>query len=270
MKRERLSPDRIRKFTCPQDKSQAFLWDSEAPRLAVRATSGAKAFVFESKLNRKTIRVTIGSVEDWPLGSVWSGKGAERQEVQRGAREEANRLAALVDQGIDPRDDRTARQAAAQAARAEADRRDATVGEAWTAYIEDRRSHLGKRYHSDHVNLARPGGERKKRGKGETTPGPLAPLMGLRLAEVGPERIRPWLQVEAGARATQTRQAFGAFRTFLAWCEDRPEYRGLADPDAFTRRIARQVLPKKPPRMTCSNVSSCRPGSRPCASSATR
>ena len=245
MQRERLTLDRIRKFTCPPGKAQTFLWDTESPRLAVRATAGAKAFIFESKLNGRTIRITIGSVEDWPLASVWAGTGTERQEVRRGAREEASRLAALVDQGIDPREDRAERQAAAEAKRGETARADATVADAWTVYLNDRRAHWGERYFRDHVNLARPGGEPKKRGPGKTSPGPLAPLMPLKLSEVTPLRIRAWLGSEAGARATQARQAFGAFRTFVAWCEDRDEYRGLANPDAFGRRVARQELPKK-------------------------
>ena len=48
MQRERLTPDRIRRFVCTAGKAQAFLWDSVAPRLAVRATLGAKSFIFES------------------------------------------------------------------------------------------------------------------------------------------------------------------------------------------------------------------------------
>jgi integrase len=127
MQRERLTPDRIRRFTCPPGKKQAFLWDDKAPRLAVRATANAKAFVFESKLNRATIRVTIGDVNAWPLESVWHGKGKAREEVQRGAREEANRLQSLVNQGIDPRDEKRARiaQAAAQKAAEQAEKREA-------------------------------------------------------------------------------------------------------------------------------------------------
>lgn len=62
MQRERLTEDRIRQFTCPADKKRAFLWDTVAPRLAVRATAGAKAFIFEAKLDRQTIRRTIGDV----------------------------------------------------------------------------------------------------------------------------------------------------------------------------------------------------------------
>lgn len=112
MQRERLTPDRIRRFSCPVAVKQTFLWDTEAPRLAVRATAGAKSFIFEAKLNRQTIRRTIGDVRAWTLED---------------ARAEARRLQTLIDQGTDPRElDReweeakTAAKAAQEAAKREA------------------------------------------------------------------------------------------------------------------------------------------------------
>lgn len=115
MLRERLTPDRIRRFTCPDGTKQAFLWDSVSPRLAVRATAGTKAFIFEAKLNRQTIRRTIGDVRVWAVDD---------------ARAEANRLTTLVDQGVDPRElDRQQKEAkaavkaAAEAVKADAERR---------------------------------------------------------------------------------------------------------------------------------------------------
>ena len=89
MKRERLTRPRIAAFECPTGSKQVFLWDTDAPRLAVRATTGAKSFVFESKLDGKTIRKTIGDVRAWNLDN---------------ARDEARRLQTMVDQGTDPRD----------------------------------------------------------------------------------------------------------------------------------------------------------------------
>ena len=100
MQREPLTPDRIRRFSCPADAKQSFLWDTDAPRLAVRATAGAKSFIFEAKLNRQTIRVTIGDVKAWNLDD---------------ARAEARRLQTLVDQGTDPRQEKAERIAATEA-----------------------------------------------------------------------------------------------------------------------------------------------------------
>jgi hypothetical protein len=119
----------IDRLTCRTDiKAQAFLRDSKAPGLRVRVTNtGAKSFVFEAKLNRQTIRRTIGDVRAWTIDA---------------ARAEANRLRVTLDAGGDPREiereqdeakaatfaanaaqlTRQAQQAAAQAM---------TVGEAW-------------------------------------------------------------------------------------------------------------------------------------------
>ncbi|MEA3274462.1 MAG: integrase arm-type DNA-binding domain-containing protein, partial [Pseudomonadota bacterium] len=230
MARVKLTGGRVRDFKVRDGQKQSFLWDTDAPWFAVRATATAKVYIFQSRIEKRTVRVKIGSVDAWDIDK---------------ARAEARRLQTLIDAGTDPRDERAEVKARTAAKRVEAKRRDASVAEAWSAYIAARRGHWGERYYTDHVNLARPGGEPRKRGSGKTTPGPLAPLMGLKLADLTPEHIRDWLQAEASARPTQARQAFGAFRTFLAWCEDQPAYRGLAASDACSTRIARQELPKK-------------------------
>ena len=111
MARTKLTAGRIRDFTCPADKTQAFLWDTEAPGLAVRATPGStgrddskgKAFIFQGALNGKDLRATIGDVRAWNLDA---------------ARTEARRLQTLIDQGIDPREQKRERITAAEAKRA--------------------------------------------------------------------------------------------------------------------------------------------------------
>lgn len=96
-KREALTVERIKRFSCPADKAQAFLWDDIVKRLAVRVTnSGVKAFVYEGKLDRTTIRWTIGKTADWSIEE---------------ARKEARRLQTLIDQRIDPREQERARKA---------------------------------------------------------------------------------------------------------------------------------------------------------------
>ena len=50
-------------LTCPTGKAQAFMRDSEGNGLRVRVTAtGAKSYVYEAKLDRQTIRRTIGDV----------------------------------------------------------------------------------------------------------------------------------------------------------------------------------------------------------------
>lgn len=250
--RVHLTPDRIRRFNCPADKDQDFLWDDDPNSLAVRVTrTGAKSFTFEAKLHRQTIRITIGSTDEWPLESVWAGKGADRYEQQRGARQEASRLAALVDQGIDPRVDKAERLAAGAAKRSELQRCAAPFSEAWASYIVARTPSWGARHLFDHEVLTRAGGAKWKRGKRKTNAGPLAPFLPRPLAELDAEKVKAWLRDELAERPTQARLAFGALRAFVRWCAETPAYRGIVDPAIFDASTVRALLPRKGAKKDC-------------------
>lgn len=118
MARAKLTAGRIRDFQyVPTPKqSQQFLRDTETPGLAVRVTSGTKAFIFQSRLkDGSTIRRTIGDVRTWNLEE---------------ARLESRRLQILIDQGADPReldrkqsDDKAAAKKASETARIESENR---------------------------------------------------------------------------------------------------------------------------------------------------
>jgi integrase len=106
--RERLTLQRISKAACPAGKAQCFLFDTDSPRLAVRITAtGKKTFIFETKLDRQTIRWTIGACNAWKLDD---------------ARAEANRLQGLIDKGIDPREQEREEKAKKAAQKAEEER----------------------------------------------------------------------------------------------------------------------------------------------------
>jgi len=69
--RVNLTAGAIERLSCPAGKAQAFLRDAEVPGLRVRCTpAGAKSFVFEAKLNRQTIRRTIGDVGIWTVSQA--------------------------------------------------------------------------------------------------------------------------------------------------------------------------------------------------------
>ena len=103
--RVNLTAGRVEAFACPTGKPQAFLWDTNTPTLALRATpTGRKTYVFEAWLNGSTIRINIGTLADWPINQ---------------ARTKAQGLKMLVDAGTDPRElerDRLAAKAADKAA----------------------------------------------------------------------------------------------------------------------------------------------------------
>ncbi|HEY4071758.1 MAG TPA: Arm DNA-binding domain-containing protein, partial [Herbaspirillum sp.] len=101
---------RVEGFQCPSGNSQIFLWDSKVPGLGLRATpSGAKAYIYQGKIHRRTVRITIGDPRSWTIDK---------------AQEEARRLQTLVDTGVDPREHRMEQQAAHEARRVESRRKD--------------------------------------------------------------------------------------------------------------------------------------------------
>lgn len=136
MSRQRLTVERIKNFTCLADKKQVFLWDSDAPGLGVRATAGAKVFIFQDKLDGKTIRITIGDVRSWPVDS--------NDKDKPGARQEARRLQTMVDKGIDPRAEKKKRIEKEAAEKRENARVQITVSEAWKEYLKERKSKWGQ------------------------------------------------------------------------------------------------------------------------------
>lgn len=240
--RIRLTLDRIRKLTPPAGSQAVYVFDDDPKQLCVRVTpAGAKSFVFAGKLNRAPLRITIGDVKVWNLDD---------------ARAEARRLQALIDQGIDPRQEKAERLAAVEAKREEARRVEAPALEAWTAYIETRRAKWSEPHIRDHENVSKEGGELRTRGrrKGEgdkTLPGALRPLLLLPLARIDADRVRVWLEDEAACRPTHARLAFGLLRAFLNWCADRPEYRSQVHVDACAARQAKETLPKKAAKDDC-------------------
>lgn len=231
--RVRLTAGRIEAFACPVGKSQAFLWDTDTPALALRVTpTGRKTYVFESRLNGATLRLNIGTAADWPIEK---------------ARREAQRLKILVDSGVDPREVERQQQVDKAAAKAAAIAKALMVGEVWPLYLESgrpkRRDAWKPRYRADLEAMAAPGGEKKKRGQGVTRPGPLYPLLALPLAQVNEDTLKAWFDREALTGKHQAARALMMFRGFLRWCAARPEYRSLTDRDAGKSAAILESLP---------------------------
>lgn len=238
--RVRLTAGRVDAFTCPAGKSQAFLWDTDTPALALRVTpTGRKTYVFEARLNGATIRINIGTL------------AATLDE----ARGEAQRLKVLVDKGIDPREIERQQQAAqaadkaAAAAQVEADKVAAlTVGEVWSAYITERRPFWGDLHYRDHLDKAKAGGlpsGRRGGGKQLTKPGPLAALMPLALKDLDQATIERWAADEGKTRPSSARLAWRLLTVFLTRCAEQPAYADLlpAKNPAKTKK-AREALGK--------------------------
>lgn len=142
-KRENFTAERIAGLKCQAGKAQSIYWDGKTPGLGLRVTpSNAKSYIFETRLHSKTVRITIGSPDVWPLETQWrtDKETGEKVEHQRGARQEAARLKAMTDQGIDPREIQRAKieakEAKATAAAAAKDYTLAKLYEAYCAHLE--------------------------------------------------------------------------------------------------------------------------------------
>jgi len=237
MARTKLTPGRIAAFSLPCGASQAFLWAKQADQLAVRVTAGTKAYIFQSRLNGRSIRMTIGSVDAWDVD---------------GARAEATRLQNLIDQGKDPRLVKAATTAADEATRDKARSRTATLAEAWTAYKADRKSEWSARHLADHEALARSGGVKRKRGEGTIAPGSLHALMALKLQDLTAETVAAWLQRENRKRPTRAALAYRLLRAFVRWCASDPKYKAAVHLDAVGSKLAKKhVKTAKPKHDDC-------------------
>ena len=228
----------LERAACPNDKAFVLVKDSAKKGLRLRATrAGGKHWQFETRVKGRLFTRALG---EWPTVSIFE------------ARALAHDLRGLTEKGIDPRveekkqkeelADHQAAMASAAVARA------LTVGEVWPLYLKTgrpkRKDAWKPRYRADLLTMAGPGGEKKKRGQGVTRPGPLFPLMSLRLANVNEDTLTSWFENEALSSKQQATRALMMFNGFLRWCAARPEYRKLIDRNAGKAAAIMENLPR--------------------------
>lgn len=220
---------RTDRFECPDNRTQAFMWDTAAPGLGLRATKGSKTYIFQARLHGRSLRTKIGSHEAWTVDE---------------ARVQARRLRTLIDAGVHPGVEKAERRRAEDAARRERVRESSTVAEAWAAYIAARGADWSAPHVTDHHKaMQRPGLDRK-RSRLKTKAGPLWPLRGHRLSTLSPELLLSWLDSEAKTRPTAAARAYRLLRAFLTWCTEHSDYRGLVDPRTLLTKSVRRSVPK--------------------------
>lgn len=229
----KLSGSKIDKAQCDPGKAQTFIWDSATPGLALRITqAGGKAYIFESRFNGKTVRMTIGDVKAWSLSDAQS---------------ESRRLQTLIDAGTDPRQAKAAKIAKAEAvreqAKADALRDSLIIQSAWDEYVAKKSPRWSHHHVIDHAKVSASGGQPKKRGTGVTVQGVLYPLLQMRMVDINAEVLESWQAQEAETRATAARHGFVLFRTFWNWCAEQKAYQSIIDQQAINKEV-RQVVPK--------------------------
>ena len=228
--KQNLTAARVEILACDPGKQQTIHWDAKTPGFGLRVTAaGARSFIFESRLFGKTLRVTIGDARAWELGR---------------ARLEASRLKMLVDEGKDPREVKAQQRQALETRREEAERQDARFGQAWDAYVQERKSFWSERHYRDHVQHASEGGLARKRSSCLTQAGPLAALRSLRLPDLTGPRIAQWLTTETTTRPTMTALSFRLLRGFIRWAQDVPAYKGLIPANSYQTRAVKDAVPR--------------------------
>ncbi|NYT61456.1 integrase family protein [Alcaligenaceae bacterium] len=231
--RIKLTQGRVDGFSCPAGKDQDFLRDSEMPGLALRATAaGHKGYVYEGKLDGKTIRVTIGDPEALNLTE---------------ARDKAAEIRVMIRAGRDPRIVKAEVTAADVAKRQKARQLQEPAITAWQAYMKARANKWGAASLSVHEALCSPGGKQKSRGRktgeGDTTlPGALHGLLQMPLSKIDSDAVEQWL-VQQRHRPGVARAAFVRLRAFLNWCAGRPAYREHVIPGACTKQDVKDEVP---------------------------
>ena len=223
---------RVSNFTCPPDKSQAFMWDSTVPGLGLRVTkAGSASYIFQARVHGSTSRTTIGSRDAWDID---------------GARTEAKRLAVLVSSGTDPRQEkedkaeaRAVKQLEKEARQREKERQAVTLGELWPRYIEARTPHWGALSIRDHMQAMQEPGLPRARSKEPTKPGVLWPLHDVCMVDLTAERLEAWVKSESQHRPTKAANAYRLLRAFLNWASEQRELEGLAKPEAAKARKVR-------------------------------
>lgn len=247
MAKIKFTTGRIAEYTCPPDKLEATLWDADTKGLGLRATANSKTYIFLSTLkDGRKVRFKIGDPSHYTIEK---------------AREEATKLKADIDKGLDPRQvkaekiaDSIAKREQAALALVKLEQLNTPALDAWDAYIKARTPKWSERHKADHESMARLGGNKVTRGRrnnpeGITEAGMLRPLLVLPLSAITRDAVAKWLEPEAIKRPTRTRLAISLLSTFLTWCSDRPQYRDQINLDACKRM--KQDLPKTQTKDDC-------------------
>ncbi|NIE82361.1 MULTISPECIES: integrase family protein [unclassified Burkholderia] len=237
---------RVDAHHCPDGKPQAFLWDSRAPGLGLRVTAnGVKAYIFQSKVHGKTVRITIGDPRSFTIEK---------------AQAEARRLQTLVSEGKDPREVAAAEKEMHARAREERLEREALARKmaedellrtsllartAWNAYMDAPHEKWGERHRADHIQAADPGGAPRKRGEGVTLAGPLAPLLDMPLSQVNADVVKAWFRSQQTTRKTMATNAYRKFRAFIRWSAASEQFRAATNADCCIDPAVKDTIPRQ-------------------------
>ncbi|MFS2015021.1 tyrosine-type recombinase/integrase [Massilia sp. CT11-108] len=245
MRWDNFTSARVEAFKCVEGRQQSIYWDGKTPGLGLRVTAkGAKSYIFETTLNGKTLRITIGDVRTWSISQ---------------AQAKATVYKAQTDSGIDPRKilaDQIAAEEAAELERVRTEEataaaavRDAvTLGDIWPDYVADRMATRTGGWSDHHVRahkqMMQEGGQPVKRGSKLTQPGPLSSLASVRLVDLTTDRIEQWAKEEAKHRPSSARLAWRLLKACMNWCGEHKTYSSMVTGNPTKSARTRESLGK--------------------------
>lgn len=227
------------------------------PAGALQARNGKKGIIFYWRYSQGTTsqRLPIGPYDPTPghvnkhtptaagYSIAAAIKAAEAMAVQHvTAKAEGSGMGEILQQQKQAKAIAKAQQEAVAAATKAAE---VTFGEAWAEYLKERQPHWGKHHLTDHIRMAKAGGETAKRGtrgRGVTIAGPLHEFLPLRLRDITPQRIEQWAKKHAGERPTMARLSLRIVRAFLNWCSEHTGYAQAVTGNAAKSKKAREAL----------------------------
>lgn len=225
-KKVRFTANRISQFECPSDKQQSFIWDSTTQGLGLRKTPrGNPSYIFQSRFNGKSIRISIGSPNVWSIGD---------------AQQKARELQRQIDQGQDPRQIRAMLQAEQQRDQTEKKLKSTTFGEVFSEYIEHRKDSWGERHYLDHVGMISKG----KVGRD----GVLKPLVDKKLCDIDSEVVEALMSAEFLHRPARVRLALRHLRSFFSWAGEHKLWHRVVHPHVASSRELRRLVGSGKPR----------------------
>ncbi len=194
----------IASLQCPPGKNQSLHWDSETPNFGLRITaSGNKAYIFEASLHNKSIRITIGNIQDHSLEE---------------ARSQATKLRSLIRMGVDPR--KIEQKQASQWRSTEAlsnkkQLKNETVQYAWLNYIQ-------AHYEPEHgINTW---SKRRYEQHNQLIETALAPLANVKMSGLSVAHIQAWGENLKDIPESHLRFNAKLCLNFLRWCHSHDIY----------------------------------------------
>lgn len=235
--RVKFTVGRVRVFECPDDKSEAKLWDSDVKALILRARrTGSKAYYFQDRLNGKLLRIKIGDVSE---------HGISLQD----ARKQALEYQKLVRTGRDPRLEIRRRISDEKEERRRITQDAIKFGDVWQVYIDENKDSWSDAHLKDHHKAMQSPNKKRKRGSAKTVAGVLYRFRLVRLGEIDSIMVLGWLKKESKSRPIVVARGYRLLRACLNWADGREEYRGVVDViRLFKNSEIKKALPKSKPK----------------------